>query len=747
MKDLSINLTRFFWLFWPIILTGCGGSITINEPAPAQVYLKSDTINFNVSFKDIDPLEAVIELNGEDITREFIVDSASGSANLAMPAANVLDERSQLIVKAGDKEKSVKFFVDRSPPEVVVTSFSPNLFGNLPHLNLTIEGYVTDLSPISDEVLLAPQVRYGVNFHDKIKYFELDENNHFSVTLETVPMGTELPESLESAPIRFLISDSTPFSAGIQTSNDVYASSVRQPALAKAHVTANAFANTINPKVNQALAGINFEALAFAANPVVDKDLVISDIPGVPEVNIPIPGFPDPNLLGLGGAIKVDVTSLDIGSFDIDITPTSSVGKPSLAANVLVNDLDIRIRTALSISIPILPDPTIPINTRINGSTISGDALVRLRIDGNQNLAPKIAIDSVNLDLSVFGGDFDTLDFSGLPWPLDVALGALAELFVGAVEQFAFELLDDYIANLVGDKLVDSMIDKVNNELKLIPSSFETQFRGKDFDFYATQAQLQANNNGLSVTLNKSDVTVRPFASGITKELGWQINEAGSFKNFTTTTPKQGQPYELGLSLDWDFFNKTLYEAHRAGIDILTTEVAASSIPAIGDKLSNVDLRITVKPILAPYIDKPIPRKNPALASINAKEFSLLLEARDHSTAGDYRNVAEVRANIRSDVDVNVSGNHLEVLLDADPEILIRSVTINETEQQIGDEILQHIVNFAVPEIMPYIVDIIGAVRLPCIKGHTLELLELEVSNYGHFNLYANVTNSPGACN
>ncbi len=746
MKQLTSPPIRLLWLVSLLTLWGCGGSVTIEQPVKDQVYLKSDTIEFSVVFKDTDPLDATFELNGEDITSDFILASDAGTATLSLPAAAVADERSRLVVTTPNGEQSVNFYVDRSAPEVVVTSFTPDLLGNLPFLNLRIEGYVTDRSPVTTSGLLGPQVRYGVGFHDRIQYFELDDNNHFSVTIETVPMGNTVPASLESAPIRFLVSDITPFTAGAQTSNDVYASAVKQPALARAHVTARAFDNTINPKVNQALAGVNFEALARAANPAVDKDVVLSDIPHVPEVRIPIPGFPDPNLLGLGGAIRVDVTSLDIAGFDIDIAPTSSQGKPALAADVFVSDLDVRIRTALSIELPILPDPTIPINTRINGSAISGDAIVRLRVDGNQNLAPRIAVDSIDLDLSVLGGDFDTLDFSGLPWPLDVALGALAELFIGAIEQFAFELLDDFIANLVGDKLVDSMIGKVNDELKLIPSSFETSFRGKDFDFYATEAQLQANSNGLNVTLSKSDVTVRPFASGLIKELGWQLNEGGSFKSFGSLTPQRRLPYELGVSLDWDFLNKALFEAHRAGVDQLTTNLSGGDIPVVGDRLENIALRLQVKPRLAPYIDKPIPRADPAMASVNAKEFSLILEARDTTTSEPYRNVAEVRANIRSDIDLEVNGNFLRVLLDADPDIRIRSVSLNETEQLIGDEILQHIIDHAVPLVMPHVVDIIEVIRLPCVKGHTLELLELETSSFGYFNLYANVDDSPSAC-
>ena len=729
-----------------LFLTACGGSVTINTPAKQQVYLKSDTVEFDISFKDIDPLNARFELNGEDVTGDFIIDLSNNSAQLALPASEILDERSHFSVNVDGTEKSVRFFVDRSAPEVVVTHFSPNLLGNLPHITYTIEGYVTDLSAIADTGLLNPQVRYGVNFNDQVQFFELDEDNHFSVTLETQAMGNEFPESLESAPIRFLVSDVTPFDVGLQTSNDSYASVTRQPPFARAHITAKAFENTINPKVNAAIAAVDFEELALAANPAVNKDVVLSNIPGVPEVTIPIPVISDPNLLGIGGAIRIDVTSLDIGNVDIDVAPTSSLGKPSLAADVFLSDLDIRIRTALSLELPILPDPTIPINTRVNGSDLIGDAIVRLRIDGNDSQAPKIAIDSVSLDLSVFGGDFDTIDFSGLPWPLDVALGALAELFIGAIEQFAFELLDDYIANLVGDKLADSLVEKVNDELQLIPSSLETTFRGKEFDFYATEAVLAANSNGLNVSISKSDVTVRPFGDGITKELGWQLNETGSFKSFSSTTPTGGQSYELGLSLDWDFLNKTLFEAHRAGIDQFSTEFEGGSIPVVGDKLENTLLRVTVKPQLAPYIDKPIPRNDPAIASVNAKEFGITLEARDVTQDEDFRNIAEIRANIRTDVDLDVEGNFLKVLLDTDPEINIRSVTINENEQLIGEKILQNIINFVVPEVMPNVVDIIEAIRLPCVKGHTLDLLELESTSLGYFNLYANVDDSAGAC-
>ena len=745
MKDSIRKIkTGYATLLLVALIQGCGGSITVESPQADQVYLKSDTVDFSVTFKDIDPLEAQFFLNDENITSEFIVNSESRTATANLPANTILDERSHLRVEANSKNKNVNFYVDRSAPEVVVTQFSPSI--NLPYVNLTIEGYVTDLSPLSTESILSPQVRYGINFHDRIQYFELDDDNHFSVSIETVPMGNSLPLSLESAPIRFLISDATPFSAGIQTSNDVYAPVTRQPPLAKAHITPNAFENTINPKINQAIAGVNFEALAIAANPALDKDVVLSDIPGIPEVNIPIPGFPDPNLLGLGAGIKVDITSLDIGDVDIEIMPTSAAGKPTLRADAVIQNLDLRIRTALSIELPILPDPTIPIRTRISNADIVGNVLVKLKIDGNQNLQPKLAIDSIETNLSVIGGDFDTLDFSGLPWPLDVALGALSELFVGAIEQFAFELLDNYIANLVGDKLADSIIEKANDELNLIPSQLQTTLRGKEFNFYASEATVQANSNGLSVSITKSDVTARPFASGITKELGWQLNGSGSFRSFGPTTPTGGLNYDVGLSLDWDFLNKTIFEAHRAGIDIISTVIAAESIPAIGNKLGDKEFRINVKPILAPYLDKAIPRKNKAAASVNAKEFSVQLEVRDLSDGEDFRVAAEIRTNIRADVDLDLNGNQLQVLLDEDPEITIRSMVINESEQEIGEAILQDILNYIVPVVMPNLVDAIEAFRLPCIKGHTLDLLELEVNSYGYFNIYANVNSALNAC-
>ncbi|MFZ5601238.1 MAG: hypothetical protein ACOY7J_02195 [Pseudomonadota bacterium] len=725
-------------------LTGCGGgNIKILSPTAEQVFLQSDEVAIQVAFDNVNPLDARFVLNGNDITADVVIDPATKRATATLPAATILDERSQLQINAGAKSKSVRFFVDRSAPEVVVTRVTPA--ANAPNTSLTIEGYVTDLSAIQKEGGDQPQLRYGVNAGDLTHFFELDADNRFSVNVTTVPMGNEEPASLESAPLRFLVTDETPAAFGLLTSNDTYAPANRQPPFARAHVSALAFANTINPEINAVIDGLDIEAMIKARNPVVDVSGVLSDIPGVPEVTIPIPVIDDPNLLGLGMGLSVRVDNLDMASLDVDVAPVSA-SKPTLVTQVDLDDLDLRVNTSISIELPALPDPAIPFSSSLTNANVHGDVTVALKIMGNDTQAPRLAVDSVDIDLDVTGGDIDLVSFDGLPWPLDVALGTLAEIFIGAVEQYAFEKLEDPLLDLIGDAVKDKVIRQVNKELNLLPSDYTVGLRNRQFSFALTEADIATSADGLSVTLSRGDVAAAPMATDSVAEPGWQLNEGGDFASFAPTTPTENLPYEVGLSLDWDFLNKTLYQAHGTGIDRFGTTFAGSSVPVVGNQLRNLEFRVQVKPVLAPYLDQPIPRATPALASVNAKEVSVALEYRDTTKAEDFHQAAEIRANVRMDVDLGVAANKLQPKLDADPDIRIQSFSINAGETRLNEAVLQKLVDFIMPQAMPLLVDVLGTIRLPCIKGRSLDVLEVEPGSGGYFNVYANVTANAAAC-
>lgn len=720
-------------------LAACGGGgISVVSPKADQVFQTDDTVPVQVTFNNVNPLEARFLLNGEDITSDIQIDTATKKATAQLPATAILDERSQLQIKAGNQTKTVRFYVDRSPPEVVVTGMTPST--NAPHTALTLEGYVSDLSPVPRSGQGQPQLSYGVQTDGQVQFFTLDEHNRFRVDVTTVPMGNAEPASLESAPLRFFAADGS----GL-VSNDIFAPLNRQPAFARAQVTAQAFESTINPAIQETIDGLNIEAMLKARNPLVDVDGVLSDIPGIPAVRIPIPGIDDPNLLGLGFGMKVSLSNLGIGNLAVNVAPVAAA-KPTLRTHVDLDDLDLRINNSVSVELPVLPDPSIPFSSTLTNADLRGNIDIRLKIMGNDIQQPKLAVDSVSMDLSIIGGNIDLVSFDGLPWPLDVALGGLAELFIGGLEQFAFELLDGVILDQVGDAVKDKVVRQVNKELNLLPSAYAVALQNKQFNFALTAADIATSADGLTVTLSRGDVNATPLAGDNQAEPGWQLHEQDEFPSFSGTTPTEGLPYDVGMSLDRDFLNKTLQQAHLTGIDRFSTEFAGNTVPVVGNQLRNLDFRVQVKPVLAPFLDEPSPSAEPALASLNAREISLTLAYRDRTKNEDFHEAASVRANVRLDLDLDVNANRLQPKLDTDPDIRIQSFTLNAGETRLNENVLQKLVDFVVPKAMPQLVQAIGAIKLPCIKGRSLDLLELAPDDAGHYTLYANVTADEAAC-
>ncbi|HVK98479.1 MAG TPA: hypothetical protein VM553_01640, partial [Dongiaceae bacterium] len=298
----------------------------------------------------------------------------------------------------------------------------------------------------------------------------------------------------------------------------------------------------------------------------------------------------------------------------------------------------------------------------------------------------------------------------------------------------------------IGDMVKDKVIRQVNKELNLLPSDYNVALQDKQFNFKLSEAEIATSADGLTMSLTRGDVAATPVAGDTQAEPGWQLNEQDEFPVFNPTTPTEGLPYEVGLSLDRDFLNKTLQQAHGTGIDRFSTEFAGSSVPAVGNQLRNLDFRVQVKPVLAPFLDEPTPRAEPALTSLNAREISVSLSYRDRTKTEDFHEAASVRANVRMDLDLDVNANRLQPKLDTDPDIRIQSFTLNAGETRLNENVLQKLVDFVVPKAMPQLVQAIGAIKLPCIKGRSLDLLELEPDDAGHFNLYANVIADEAAC-
>lgn len=716
-KTLSMTLTSL--ILTTLFLTGCDqNTITIVAPADQQVYQIADEIPVLVNFSEqLDPTQATFELNGDDITDQFTIDSATRSATATLTAQNILDEKSALKVTLPEKKKSRTFYVDRSAPEFVITEFSPPI--NLPYVTVTAKGYVTDLTEISDHPLLRPRVQFGAAFDNSASEFiELDENNHFEVTFETQPN----PDGLlgESYPIRFLASDYTSNASGIRNSNDSFAPAVRLPSFAQAKVLNRAFDRAVNPQVNDALNSLDIEGLIKAENPVVDEN---------------------PDFYGFGIDVEVTVTDFNVDDINIDIAPTT-VNNHHLIADVYVDNLDVDFFSSLSVDLP-WPIPDVPVAalpSSLSNADIVGDISLKLRVDGNQNLNPVLAVDEIDLDLSVFGGDFDLIDFPSI-------LDFLGELVLGALEGFIFEALDDYLVGKIGDAITDKVIDKINDQLVLIPNDLDVTLRGKELTFNITEASVWSDTSGINVRLSKGDVTTSDYASGIRKELGYQLNQAGGFPAMNATSPESGSLYDVGISLDWDYLNKAAFNAHRAGIDIFTTEIAGSSIPGIGSLLTNYEARVTVKPGLAPYIDQPIPREDMALASVQSKELTVLLEVRDTSLPNEeFQLLTEIIANLRADIDVGLDGNNLSIELDQNPQLNVVSTNNDDALLVLDEDAIQALIDYAVPQVMPLLVDIIGEIELPCIKNHGIELVEVQSNTFGYFSVYANVEPQAGAC-
>lgn len=690
-----------------VLLSACGGAdIQFASPTQQGVFGRSDLIDFDIRFVKTKAGEATFLLNGNDVTAQFAVNEETGVATAQLAGSTFEDEKNRLEVRTPQVSRTLTFYVDRSGPEFHITNIDPWLM--LPGVTVTFTGYVSDLSPINKTgangaVPPTLMVQTGPSSYRSAAPITLNDNNEFSVTyqLEADPNGVVG----EFLPLVFRAED-----IHRTRSNDAFSSIVDIPQLAKAKVMARTFSNVITPGVQGVLNGLNLEQLIKARNPVVDKSWSIF-------------------------SFELDVTQFDLDNLSVNLLPTNEGGY-HVRANVSAQNLDVRIWSKVLADPPLLPAVGVGVPTGLHNANVSGNVLVRFRVDGNPNANPTLVVDHIEPNLNIIGGDFDAIDF-GFPFDLPG---------LGTLEQLIFEAIDSSIAELIGEKVGEKAAEKINAQLALIPNDFNIPLRGKTLNFYLMNASVTADSSGLEVAITQADanVAVNQRDTSVIREPGYHSKaRTEALPGFATTTPS-GQLFDVGLSLDWDILNKTIYGAHLMGIDKLSTTVAGSSIPRLESVLRNYEMRLEVTPLYSPYLDLPMPRSNPALASIQAKDVRISAQVRRTDTGGDFQPLIQIIAHARADIDLGLSGNRIRVLIDTDPTIDIHSVVKEQSAIVLDEKFIQALVDFAIPRVMPRLADAIQEIRLPSVAGYTLNLLEAENIGNRFFKVYARVQQGGG---
>lgn len=682
-----------------VTLTGCGaGSISFNQPSADSVYSRNETIDFSITFTELDASGAQFFVNGNDITNQFSINSDGNQANASIHSSNFADEQNTLEVVAGPKAASTTFYVDRTGPEFHITSVSPSFL--VAGMDVTVSGYITDLSGVIKETTDRPyvMVKTGPSSSRSVAPIELDENNAFTVTfpLEQDPNGAT---GLEYRPIFFRAND-----IHLTRSNDAYAFPTTMPQLAKAKVTSSAFDNIVNPEVNSLIDQLNIESIIRAENPVVDKGWSIF-------------------------SFQIYVDNFDVNDIDVDIQPATN-GVDHIVANVHVDNLDVNFRTQVLADLwPV--DLGVFVPSGLHHADVVGNVAVRFRVDGNQNLNPVLVVDDISPNLSVIGGDFDAIDFG---FPVDVP-------GLGTLEQLIFEALDNYVANKIGNVVGDKAARKINTMLKLIPNDFDVTLRGKELEFFMTQATINADANGLEVAITQADVfaAVNQRESDTPKELGFVVHQrTQALPSFANTAP-DGSTFDAGISIDWDMLNKTIYYAHSTGIDRLSTTIMGDQIPGVKNLFKDFEVKLDVKPLVSPHLDHAIPREDRAMASIQAKNVEIRVSVRRTDIADDFHQLTRIITNARADFDLTLSNNRLQLLLDQSPYVNIHSVDNDDSLLVLNSDHIQAIVDFAIPRVMPLLADAIEEIRLPSVAGYQLSVLEIETVGDRFFKIYADI--------
>lgn len=681
------------------LLAGCGENIVFNTPTQEGVFGRTDTISVDVSFVKVAPADATFKLNGVDVTSQFAVDAAHSKATATLQATTLLDEKNHLVVSTPAISKTLTFYVDRSGPEFHVTNIDPWL--TLPGVTVTMTGYVTDLSPIQKTGSFAPMVwlNNSAGSSSTVAPITIDENNNFTTTITlqrdpTKGVGEYIPFILRAYDIYN------------QRSNDEFAAPINTPQMAKARVTSHAFQSVITPFVQKAVNGLNLEQIIKAANPVVDKGWWIF-------------------------SFKLDVTHFSVNSVGLNIEPTSDGGY-QLRVPLNVQNLDVGIWSRVIADLwPV--DLGVGVPTGLHHANITGNVLVKFRVDGNENANPVLVVDHIEPNLNVIGGDFDAIDFG---FPIDVP--GLSQL-----EDVIFEAIDGWLVEFIGEKIGNKAADKINEKLALIPSDFLIALRGKSLNFSLMDASVGSNATGLEVAVDHAEVSIPSgqFDNTVPREPGYHVHDKVSgFPLFGDLTPT-GQVYDVGLTVDWDILNKAVYEAHRTGMDKLSTTIAGSSIPKLGSKLKDYEMQINIRPLAAPYLDLPIPRATPALASVQAKDVEISVTARNLKNDQGFQQLIKIVASARADVGLSLASNRFRVLIDTDPTIQIVSVDKQESALVMDEAFVQDLVNFAIPLVMPRLADAIQEIRLPSVAGFNANLLEIDTQGGGNrfFRVYARI--------
>lgn len=701
----SLRLNRSFLTgSLTLMLAACGGAdIKFHSPTDEGVFSRNENIEFSIEFVKLDSSTASFYINDEDVSSSFDIDTETDTATASIASSGLLDEHNVFTVITDGKTENIDFYVDRSGPEFHITSVSPSFL--LATMDVTVQGYVTDLSEIQTEGIYMPRVmmRTSNTGSQSLANIELNENNEFSVTFN-LPQDPDGATGLEYRDIYFRAYDSHRF-----RSNDAYAFPTQMPQLSKAKVTDRAFDSIINPEVNDLLDSLNVESLIRAENPVVDKGWSIF-------------------------SFQIHVTNFDMDDIQVELRPDNSDGF-HVVASVDAENLDVSIRTQVTADIP-GPNPGVFVPSGLHHADIVGDVSVRFRVDGNNNSNPVLVVDGISPDLRVIGGDFDAIDF-GFPFDLPG---------LGTLEQLIFEALDNYLANKIGSIVGDKAADKINDMLELIPNDFDVTLRNKTLNFYLSNATVNASNSGIEVAITEADVftAVNQRESDVPKELGPVIHQTRqALPGFSSTAPN-GQGFDAALSLDWNFLNKTIYYAHAAGIDRFETTIAGDQIPGVREFFKDYELEFRVRPLVSPHLDHAMPKASRALASVQAKNVEITVNARRTDIVEDFQQVTRMIVNARADFDLSLLNNRLNIFLDENPRVDIHSVDNEHSLLILEEEHIQALVDFAIPQVMPRLADAIETIKLPSLAGYRLSVVDIETVSDRFFKIYADINETGG---
>ncbi|OUS26868.1 hypothetical protein A9Q99_16775 [Gammaproteobacteria bacterium 45_16_T64] len=672
-------------------LVGCGGDkISITSPDENGVYSTSTSdTQVTITYSGIETSELVLLLNGADVTSQFVVGDTEAVATLADLSASLVDGENDMAVSAPE-EHSVDFIWDISGPVVHITSVET--CGDCGPAVVSYSGYIEDYSAVTE---------ISLNGSETIAVAE-DKTFTWGSNSNTANFS-------DSARLSFSAEDSFGFSSttDIEVSDDINDKVLGDSASLKSGIGArinDSGLNFIEDEAVAVISTIDLESVLLAQNPLVYESKELKEcVWGI--------------CVSLGSVwVRVNAEWLSLGTISLEVVPRNNSNVVDVTA------------TLDSISIGLDPDAHTPgIDYGLFDVTVTADdvtAAASLALDSANDGGVAATLQSMNINLDI--------DLGALESALNTVDTVLDVIGLGGLTNTVKDAINGVVEDQLESQLGSMLPDLLEQYTQLVPTGATVAILGKNLVIEGEVDSFSGSSGALTAVVNTGAHAETIESTGL-----GSLYDSTAMPSLGFSTTPDGSSFHVGAVVSNNILNRALLAAFEAGVMNVDELVysATDLSEVLGDALAGEDqISVAVSPASAPAVTL---TGSGELLSLAIQDMTLVVSLKPAGSDTSSM-LFETTVNASVPVSVGVSGDSkLDVAIETLPTFSVLSM--NVLGLTLSTDQATSLVDWVLPNVMPYLAEGIASIAIPTIEGYTFAPVELWQANSGYLGLAGNM--------